>query len=265
MTSPTGLQELERFDGINATAKIWEAIERRRALMSLAARRAECLAAAPGEAAAGARDLGRAGAGADGAAAALAPLPAAPAWREAAVGRCAGAADAGPGGGRGAALAAWRRLLPRVAARRMPRWSRRWRERAGVGAVLPDYRLAPEHPFPAAVEDARAAWEALVAEGWPAERIVLGGDSAGGGLALRAAAPAAGGGAGGAGVRGRVQSLDRPDAGGAEPGVAGVAGGRCCRPSGCEEIREPLPGRGRPARSAGVAAARALSRVRRRC
>ena len=30
VTSPTGLQELERFDGINATAKIWEAIERRR-------------------------------------------------------------------------------------------------------------------------------------------------------------------------------------------------------------------------------------------
>ena len=30
LTSPTGLQELERFDGINATAKIWEAIERRR-------------------------------------------------------------------------------------------------------------------------------------------------------------------------------------------------------------------------------------------
>jgi glutathione synthase len=30
VTSPTGLQELERFDGINATGKIWEAIERRR-------------------------------------------------------------------------------------------------------------------------------------------------------------------------------------------------------------------------------------------
>ena len=30
VTSPTGLQELERFDGINAAAKIWEAIERRR-------------------------------------------------------------------------------------------------------------------------------------------------------------------------------------------------------------------------------------------
>lgn len=56
--------------------------------------------------------------------------------------------------------------------------------RAGVGAALPDYRLAPEHPFPAAVADARAAWDALRAEGWPADRIALGGDSAGGGLAF---------------------------------------------------------------------------------
>lgn len=53
---------------------------------------------------------------------------------------------------------------------------------AGTGAALPAYRLAPEAPFPAAVEDAVAAWQALRAEGWPAARIVVGGDSAGGGL-----------------------------------------------------------------------------------
>jgi monoterpene epsilon-lactone hydrolase len=47
-----------------------------------------------------------------------------------------------------------------------------------------DYRLAPEHPFPAAIEDAVAAYRHLVSEGVPAKRIVIGGDSAGGGLTL---------------------------------------------------------------------------------
>ncbi len=56
--------------------------------------------------------------------------------------------------------------------------------RAGLGAVLPGYRLAPEHVFPAAVEDALAAWRALAAEGWPPGSVALGGDSAGGGLAF---------------------------------------------------------------------------------
>jgi monoterpene epsilon-lactone hydrolase len=56
--------------------------------------------------------------------------------------------------------------------------------RTGVNAVTLDYRLAPEHPYPAAVDDARAAYEGLLGQGVDPGRIVLAGESAGGGLAV---------------------------------------------------------------------------------
>ena len=54
-------------------------------------------------------------------------------------------------------------------------------------ALIIDYRLAPENPFPAALEDALAAYHWLLAQGIPANRIALAGDSAGGGLCLATA------------------------------------------------------------------------------
>ena len=54
--------------------------------------------------------------------------------------------------------------------------------RAKVAAFVPDYGLAPEHPFPAAVDEAQACYRGLVEKGFG--KIALAGDSAGGGLAL---------------------------------------------------------------------------------
>jgi len=55
-------------------------------------------------------------------------------------------------------------------------------EQAGTGVVVPDYRLAPEHPFPASVEDAVRAYRWMLGRG--ATRIIVAGDSSGCGLAL---------------------------------------------------------------------------------
>jgi monoterpene epsilon-lactone hydrolase len=54
----------------------------------------------------------------------------------------------------------------------------------GTPVHAAEYRLAPEHPYPAAVDDTVAAFRALRAAGHPAHRIAVAGDSAGGGLAM---------------------------------------------------------------------------------
>jgi monoterpene epsilon-lactone hydrolase len=68
-----------------------------------------------------------------------------------------------------------------VGSPRTPRsWAAHLSTATGARVVLPEYRLAPEHPYPAAFDDARAVWTELTAQG----PVLLSGDSAGGGLAL---------------------------------------------------------------------------------
>jgi epsilon-lactone hydrolase len=56
--------------------------------------------------------------------------------------------------------------------------------RTSAKVVSVDYRLAPEHPYPAAIEDARAAYEGLLAQGIDPSSMAVSGESAGGGLAV---------------------------------------------------------------------------------
>lgn len=60
---------------------------------------------------------------------------------------------------------------------RLARWT-------GLPVFVPNYRLAPEHPHPAQLDDAISCIEALEAMGWPVDRLIIAGDSAGGNLSI---------------------------------------------------------------------------------
>lgn len=70
-------------------------------------------------------------------------------------------------------------------ARMLRSWAARLSAEAGCRVVLPEYRLAPENPYPAGLDDARAVLTAVL-RGKKPSSIVVSGDSAGGGLALAA-------------------------------------------------------------------------------
>jgi epsilon-lactone hydrolase len=57
---------------------------------------------------------------------------------------------------------------------------------SGVKVLLPEYRLAPEHPFPAAIEDTLTIYRWLLEQGYESSNIIFAGDSAGGGLSVSA-------------------------------------------------------------------------------
>ena len=97
-----------------------------------------------------------------------------------------------PGAGLGAAVPARRRVRARVDAQRRRAGRRRcaatasWPARLGRAAAMrvlfPEYRLAPEHPFPAAIDDVLAAWRWLrTGQDLDAPSLAVAGDSAGGG------------------------------------------------------------------------------------
>jgi acetyl esterase/lipase len=75
---------------------------------------------------------------------------------------------------------AWCLHLPNI----YRRFATRLCELTGMRVLLPDYRLAPEHAFPAGIDDCLAAYRWMVDEGYPQRPFALAGDSAGGSLAL---------------------------------------------------------------------------------
>ena len=132
---------------------------------------------------------------------------------------------------------------------------------SGMRVLFPEYRLAPEHPFPAAINDVLAAWRWLRAgQGLSAASMAVAGDSAGGGLAV-------------------ALLVATRDAGQALPAAAALmsptvdltsSGASMTEradqdpvstPAMLRPVRRRLPGRGRPQDAPGVAAVRLPGRA----
>jgi acetyl esterase/lipase len=75
---------------------------------------------------------------------------------------------------------AWCLYLPNI----YKRFAAMLCELTGMRVLLPDYRLAPEHPFPAGLDDCFAVYRWMVDEGYPQRPLAVAGDSAGGSLSL---------------------------------------------------------------------------------
>ena len=75
---------------------------------------------------------------------------------------------------------AWMFKFPRLHHAMVAKWCRRLDARA----LMVDYRLAPEHPFPSALDDVWSAWQWLLTEGISPRSVIVAGDSAGGNLTL---------------------------------------------------------------------------------
>ena len=132
---------------------------------------------------------------------------------------------------------------------------------SGMRVLFPEYRLAPEHPFPAAIDDVLAAWRWLrTDQGLSATSLAVAGDSAGGGLAV-------------------ALLVATRDAGDALPAAAALMSptvgsdqlgglddrtrrsGSDLHPRHAPPVRRRLPGRGRPQDAPGLAAVRPTGRA----
>ena len=160
---------------------------------------------------------------------------------------------------RHAAVPARWRMVPAPAGASIARFAAQLSQLTGMRVLLPEYRLAPEHPFPAGVDDCFAVYRWLVDEGYAQRPFALAGDSAGGSLSLVTL------------MRARDALLPLPDCAVLLSPSTDLTMSGAVRPLQRRARSDVLAGRGRPAarrllpgpgppQSAAVAAVRQLER-----